>query len=34
MIAATARARAMTLATRNVDDFAETDIKRLDPWRQ
>jgi toxin FitB len=34
MIAAIARARDMTLATRNVVDFVETDIKLHNPWQQ
>jgi toxin FitB len=32
MIAAIARSLAMTLATRNVGDFAATDIKLHNPW--
>jgi toxin FitB len=34
MIAGITRARAMTLATRNIDDFIETDIKLHNPWQQ
>jgi toxin FitB len=32
MIAAITRVRAMTLATRNIVDFVETDIKLHNPW--
>jgi toxin FitB len=32
MIAAIAQVRAMTLATRNIVDFVETDIKLHNPW--
>jgi toxin FitB len=33
LIAATALVHGMTVVTRNVDDFAATDVPLLDPWR-
>ena len=33
-IAAIARSRGMTVATRNVRDFAETGIELVDPWSE